>query len=191
MKALQTCIFLAGSLSGLILITGCNWTEAPTDLGEISTFSLAKGNVEESITGNGQFIFRGERKTFAFAAVKRSDGTVTGEFQTFGLSSDLPVHGDVTCFTVIGNQAWIGGVIKKFKFGNGQFEGQDVGWQVIDNREDAADSPDRISFGLILSLPGGILDEETAEEFCQNTPDLGEFDLLNDVVAGNIQIHIK
>ena len=128
--------------------------------------------------GNGQILFQGERKTFAFTAVQNRAHGVTGQFQTFGLFSDLPLHGVITCATVVGNVAWLGGVITHFAFP--EAEGRHAAWVVVDNGEGAAAPADRISFGFILPAFGAA----TAQEFCDELPDLP----LNEVVAGNIQV---
>jgi len=51
-------------------------------------------------------------RTFAFFARKKADGTTSGQYQVDNQSvSGSKEAGTVTCLEVVGNEAWIGGVI--------------------------------------------------------------------------------
>jgi hypothetical protein len=52
----------------------------------------------------------GEHRTFAFTVTELPDGSVTGEAQVITFSG-LAIHIAVNCFTLVGNQAIIGGTI--------------------------------------------------------------------------------
>ncbi len=128
----------------------------------------------EKVTGSGHFTRGGQLRTFSFSAVKRADGTVTGEWQRFARAAGAKAHGDVTCFTVAGNQAWLGGVVERTTTIPGE-----VGWTVIDNGEGANSAPDQISLQNVGGGPG------FADAFCGAQPPRTMFD----IEKGNIQIH--
>src|SRR3990172_6971448 len=119
----------------------------------ISPPLLAKGAVVQSVTGSGHFTVGGELRTFAFTARRYTDGSVSGEYQGVRHDLDVPWHGNVTCFTVIGAQAWIGGVAESA--GGVVIPGTDASWRVVDNGEGQNAQPDQISLQLVNRPPGG------------------------------------
>jgi len=96
--------------------------------------------VVQSVTGSGQFTAGGLLRIFAFIAVKRADGTVSGGWQQDNRAANVKTHGDVTCFTIIGTSAWIGGMAKRTDAPPGE-----VAWRVVDNGQGANAVPDQIS----------------------------------------------
>ena len=131
------------------------------------------GRVVEQVTGSGQFTRGGQLRTFSFSAVKRADGTVTGEWQRFARAIGAKAHGDVTCFTINGNQVWLGGVVERTTTVPGE-----VAWTVIDNGEGASSAPDQISLQSVGGGPG------FADLLCAAQLPRPMFD----VEKGNIQI---
>ncbi len=143
-------------------------------------FGVAGANrVVQSVTGSGHFTSGGEFRTFAFNAVRRADGTVTGEYQGHNRAADVHWHGNVTCFTVIGNQAWIGGTTETSSDPNLIVPGTQSGFRVADNGEGRNTPPDQISLQFINAGAG------FANAYCGAAPPAPA---LNDVQAGNIQV---
>ena len=121
------------------------------------------------------------------------DGTVKGEYQYYNRGFELRERGKITCFTIVGNVAWITGYVENITWNGGgyggKFEPFDRVWRVADNGEGSnASGPDQIS--LIYSpvftpvprenpLPG-------TEQYCNDTPDIPN---LRDIKEGNIQVH--
>ena len=136
---------------------------------------VAHGPVVALATGSGHQLAGpdNELRTFAFTAVKRADGYVTGEFQMDNRSRDVRAHGTVTCLSVDGNLAWVGVVIDWVRAdGATSIEpGQARGWLVVDNDEGSAAGPDEIS---------GLRQFDN----CEDRPGLS----TSPVVAGNIQV---
>jgi hypothetical protein len=93
----------------------------------------------------------------------RSDelGAVTGEYQR--IAGAAVIHGSITCLTVVGNAAWIGGTIDRALFTPVGI-GSDFIFRVIDNGEDGVttDQFSRIGF----NQPAG-----TAAAFCATGAD--------------------
>jgi len=115
----------------------------------------------------------------AFSAVKRADGTTTGnariDRKDLGISWNL----EVTCLTVVGNTAWIGGIIRNAR-GPIIQEGTVSYFYVIDNGEGADAPPDIASAIRINDLAG------RDQEFCNIRP----LALPPSPIAhGNIQVH--
>ena len=78
--------------------------------------ALADGGngVIASATGSGHYTSGGELRTFAFSATKQADGSVSGEYQIISRAGGGVIfHVDVTCMSVVGNQAWVAGIITR------------------------------------------------------------------------------
>ena len=153
----------------------------------------------EAITGSGHFVATSYYapypvwRTFTIEAQKKLNGMVEGKFQIILHLKD-GVHvakGEVVCFTVSGNTAWIGA----YKEGNSP---PDIAFQVVDNGEGHGASPDEVGLYAEASywgLPAGM-----AQSFCDETPDFWSIPGLGDVSlaffrhpieAGNIQIKTR
>jgi hypothetical protein len=111
---------------------------------------LDGGGVGEWARGGGHITFLDARRTFAFTAKNKSDGTTQGQFQLnnrtqFGVKE----HGRVTCLKVDGHEARIGGIVTH---SDGGVVGISRVWRVIDNGEGSSNQADMItlarSFGV-------------------------------------------
>jgi hypothetical protein len=179
MKSLLICISVV-ALSGLIFF-GCNQQEATNALPESSNsptgdVSFAKNAVIESVTGSGHFTRDYPAwRTFSMNARKKADGTVEGRFQVNNHGVPSYAKGIITCFTIVGNQAWIGGIIEKSN--SPDLIGTQRGWRVVDNGEGVNFPPDQVSF---LNLV------DDAQFFCVDS--IPEWIALHDIEAGNIQV---
>ena len=83
-------------------------------------------------------------REFAFSALEHADGTVTGQWSATNQVLGARAHGAITCFTIVRNAVWIGGLIEAFSC-NPSRVGLDAVWRVVDNGHDAHAAPDQIS----------------------------------------------
>ena len=93
-----------------------------------------------------------ELQDFGFNATTKTDGSADGWFTYRDVEDGTPFSADgpVTCLTVIGRDAWIGGVIRKSN--DPTVEGLGAWWHVTDNGEGTNDPPDVTTFLGIGSL---------------------------------------
>ena len=138
------------------------------------------------MSGSGSFIVSTPEtqdwRSFAFTARRYADGTVEGEWQRVrrqdGNAAGSQAHGIVVCFTVVGNQAWIGGIATSGLYAEAPDNG--TVFRVQDNGEGAnAAAPDRMSLEVV-GVPAGL-----PPQYCQSQP---RQPALFDLEAGNIQI---
>ncbi|MFQ5798343.1 MAG: hypothetical protein ACE5H0_06575 [Bacteroidota bacterium] len=147
-----------------------------------SSGSLAKGGAVQSVKGSSKSVTEaGVFRKFTFHARKYADGTVNGNWKLNlrdpGDHSKDKFHGKITCFTIIGNEAWIGG----FESGVGPLN--EVAWRVVDNGEGKNAAPDRMS-DQYFGQPAGF-----AAKYCDTAPDtVPPGPPLKDIDAGNIKI---
>lgn len=110
----------------------------------------------------------GADANFSLVAIERDDGTVTGQWQDtfFGRGEPaFPIHVEITCLSVRGNDAWVSGPIKHPAF----LAGVPAITQVRDNGTSAKDPPDQVSFTF----------EALSHDECLAQPELPLFDLNN------------
>lgn len=131
-----------------------------------------KGPVVASATGSGHITVEGERRTFAFTARRYADGSVGGEWQRLSRHADSKAHGSVTCLTVEGGRAWIGGRAARGEPG-------EVGWWVEDQGQGKRGPRDLISLQLVGQAPG------FAESYCA---DRWRTPAAYEVEGGNIRV---
>lgn len=142
---------------------------------------VQRGPVEESVTGSGSMSAAGgDWRTYSFTARRYANGIVDGQWQLVrrqdGNAADSKSHGVVTCFRIVGDQAWLGGYATG---GMNSVPPNGVAWRVVDNGQGAASSPDQISaqyYSPNLSFPAA---------YCANSPDAP---VLSAIEAGNIRI---
>jgi hypothetical protein len=117
-------------------------------------------------------------QNFGFNAEIKSDGAAHGWYTYRDVEDGAPfvVKGPVTCLTVIGNDAWIGGVIEKSN--EPTLVGLGSWWHVTDNGEGAGSPPDITTFLGIGSLA------QTAA-FCADHP---AYRFPFPIDGGNIQV---
>lgn len=179
------------ALLPLLLSVGCS-TETPTfptalagpPVLEASTTQAGSSNgVVRSVTGTGHVTITlndvDHWRNFAYSAVERADGSVSGQFEFHARQLSVRVHGRVTCLSVVGNTAWLGGVIERIV---GTFPNPVIGpgtpawWRVVDNGQGANAPPD-----LISAL--GTMGDELA--YCAARP---AAPLFRPLEAGNIRV---
>ena len=84
----------------------------------------------------------GADANYSILATQRSDGTVTGQYTDQWKDGRGSIHVTVDCLHVVGNRAWVGGVVTGGTSGDlGQF----ILTMVEDNGTGAGDPPDQIA----------------------------------------------
>lgn len=157
---------------GLAVLAACEQDPGSPPIG--IALETVGNPAPQQVGGQGSLIQSGELRTFAFGAVRRADGSTTGEFELVSRVSGAIIHGTIRCLAVVGTDAWLGGVIDRSNIG---LEGE-TQFRVRDNGE-GGPVPDRISL-VSVGLPPG-----SAASYCAGTPRTPG---LNGIVAGNIQI---
>jgi hypothetical protein len=102
-------------------------------------------------------------QAFGFSAQLTSDGSADGWFQYRDVEDGTPftAGGPVTCLTVIGTDAWIGGTITLSD--DPTLIGLGAWWHVTDNGQGAGSSPDITTFL-------GIGSQDATAAFCADHP---------------------
>ena len=85
---------------------------------------------------------------FSLTAIQYGDGSVKGEWSDQFGQSDGGIHVAVDCLDVLGNQAWIGGVITHGTANGVDVTGERALTRVADLGTSANDPPDLISFSF-------------------------------------------
>lgn len=166
------------------ILISCSDSTGPTtpelSAGSGLTAAVGLNPVTESATGSGQHhTTTGLWRTFSFNGTKKADGTVGGRFHFRvhdAQGEGSRIWGEITCLTVEGNQAWLAGYVTKA--GNPANVGRPHGFRVVDNGQGANAPPDLVTRTWSGNYP--------TEDYCRDKPD---FQPLNVVEAGNIQIH--
>lgn len=164
----------------VVAAAACRDTLAVTEpsLDATPQASLGDGGVTESASGGAHRLSGGEMFVLAFSANKRADGTTTGRYhvdlQSIGATFDVVV----TCLSVVGNRAWIAGIIEKSDHSLVR-EGTVSYFYAIDNGEGEVDPTDIISGLRINDVAGEDL------RFCAERPLLLS---SRPIDFGNIQV---
>ena len=114
----------------------------------------------------------GTDANFSLSAIERDDGTVSGQWQdtVFGRgTAAVGLHVEVDCLVVVGNDAWVSGIITR----PNSLAGLPAITRVRDNGTSADDPADQVSFTFI-----GI------DATCTDQPDLP----LNDLINGQVTV---
>jgi hypothetical protein len=170
-----------------LVLASCGEPGAPVDpSGAAGGPAFASGGVK--LTGNGHHTRTvggvTEDTKFTFHANAKPGGT-TGSFHYDFRANGFAVSGTVSCVTVNGNQAWVGGVVDKVVTDNPAFEsllGLEAWWRSIDNGEGSGAPPDSTT-GLGFGFPGSTI---TSASWCADQPVAL---VLREVEQGNVQLH--
>jgi hypothetical protein len=163
-------------VAGTIAVLGCE-SDQPVSPKPIRSSVNLEAGVVQSATGSGHYTTGGEIRTFAFSAVRNADGSVKGEYQINVHASDLFFHVTVTCMDVVGNTAFVAGIIDKAS-GPPIIEGTVSYFYTTDGGE-GPDAVDIVSVARINDRP------EAAEEFCTTHPRLLPPRIVE---KGNVQV---
>jgi hypothetical protein len=149
-----------------LAVTACEGVPtSPGPRSDLAMPSLDAGGqgVVQSATGGAHRLSGGEMFILAFTANTHADGSTTGRYhvdlQSIGATFDV----DVTCLSVVGNRAWIAGIIERSDHPLVR-EGTVSYFYAIDNGEGTGDPTDIISAIRINDLGGQDL------VFCAERP---------------------
>jgi hypothetical protein len=104
-----------------------------------------------SVGGSDQDVTLNTDANFSLIALQKGDGSISGEWSDQFGQGQGGLHVDVNCLVVVGNQAWLGGIIRHGSTGQGgvDLSGLPALTRVVDNGKSANDAPDAISFTFI------------------------------------------
>ena len=164
-------------------VIGCEHavtTPAPStsDAAAVAHLTASDNGVVASATGSAHRIRGEELWVLAFNAVKREDGTTTGEARIDRKDLGLSWNVGVTCLSVKGNTAWIGGIIRNAR-GPVIRDGTISYFYVVDNGEGDGDQPDLASAVRANDLAG------EDQRFCDLQPLLLP---ATPIAHGNVQV---
>ena len=116
---------------------------------------------------------------FTFNVQVHADGTVHGRYRYVQVRDgvELMVAGPLTCATIEGNRAWVGGLIEESS--RPSLIGLDMWFQVQDNGEPGADETPDMSSTVGAGGPG------TAQQYCDDAPEVRFPFFLS---RGNLQV---
>lgn len=145
-----------------------------------ATMAWASGPVVHHVTAGGPdacialgFEHPGCDANFSLVANQYADGDVSGQYTDRFANGD-GFHAVVDCLVVIGNDAWISGVITQGRFNGIDLAGLEVLTRVRDNGTSRNDPADQISFSFI----------DTELPDCTEQPDLP----LQDAPEGQVTV---
>jgi hypothetical protein len=98
---------------------------------------------------------------FSLTAIRWADGSVTGQWvdRVSQVNGGGGIHVAVNCLNVIGNRAYVSGVVTQ---GNSDQVGQEALTKVVDNGRSTKDPPDELSISIIFP---GVVDCNGAPAF--------------------------
>lgn len=106
---------------------------------------------------------------FRFHMEKKANGKTSGRYYYNFQAAGFAVRGPVTCVTVKGNQAWVGGTVESVESADPTRQdlvGLEMWWRSVDNGHGRHAAPDS-STGLGFAFAGGTI---TAESWCNDQP---------------------
>jgi hypothetical protein len=116
---------------------------------------------------------------FTFNVQVKADGSVHGHYNYTQVrdGNELFVKGSLTCAVIVGNRAWVGGIIEKSS--RASLVGLDMWFQVQDNGEPGSDETPDMSTTIGAGGPG------TGQQYCDDAPE-PRFPFF--VEQGNLQV---
>lgn len=134
-----------------LLALGCD--QAPTTSPTIGPANIGGGTgVVNRVTASGSdadLIGPGGDANFTFSALKRADGSASGQWTDQFGHGNGGFHAVIDCVHVVGNEAWVSGTITSGNIFGFDLTGFPVGTRVADNGTSANDPPDQISFSFL------------------------------------------
>ncbi|WP_420126273.1 hypothetical protein [Longimicrobium sp.] len=172
--------FIALAASVLALASCADHPQLPATPAEMRVSAASASNgVVQSINGNADIQAPEGLRRMEIHARKSADGTVSGRFflkQRWG--DEDTYEADVVCFTIVGNRAYVGGVLTKVN-GVPYEEYASFRLVMVDNGEGASAAPDQSSQAFSFQQPG------QPQLFCSNASLVLP---MYDLVRGNLQI---
>lgn len=121
----------------------------------LATMASAGGPITHRVSVGGPdaciawgFAHPGCDANFSLVAMQRVDGSSSGQYTDRFANGD-GFHAVVDCLYVVGNQAWISGVITHGRWGEDDLAGMPVSTTVVDNGTNANSTPDQIAYSWI------------------------------------------
>jgi hypothetical protein len=109
------------------------------------TAASAKGPVTRHVSAGARDPFA----SFALTAKIFADGTMTGQYTDQFPQIGGGFHAVLNCVSIVGNDAWVSGVIISGSANGQDLTGLPVATRVRDNGTSANDPPDDVSFSFI------------------------------------------
>lgn len=124
---------------------------------------------------------------FRFHMQQKADGRTSGRYYYNFQAAGFAVRGPVTCLTINGNQAWIGGTVESIDSPDPEDQslvGVDMWWRSVDNGHGRHAAPDSTT-GLGFAFAGSTI---TAESWCNDQPAVL---VMREVERGNIKVRSR
>lgn len=143
------------TLAALALVAVACQQSGPTtpSAGSIGTplFSNNGNGVVHRVSAAGHDLDLTEHTdaNFSLTAIEYGDGSVSGQWTDQFGQGEGGFHAVINCLSVVGNQAWVSGVITSGGVPGFDLTGFPVATRVSDNGVSANDPPDQISFSFI------------------------------------------
>ena len=177
----------------LTLVLGCGGSErnpvAPVGASPAPTVLTSMGAVGTGASGNaaihGTTVQGVKDEMFSFTALSTGSafaakGQVAVHFLTF-TNSEVTVHAEVTCVSVVGNQAWVGSRITQFAR-DGEAVPARVGRPMIFSVMDVGEGGGATDLASLVFFPSASAGDF---EFCNTRPAVP---VLRPSENGNIQV---
>jgi hypothetical protein len=169
-----------------VVLIGCGQELRSRTREELSTATSTSDSVSrQAATGSGHVTVDGTRRTFTFSAVSQSDGSVSGHAELFNRQTGFLANADVICLTLIGNRAWMGGIIKHSD--EPGCEGTNIYFNVQDNGEGSNGEPDLLSLAEVCDVSGDAA-VAVVNAYCDSAGATDPFLPIVPVEHGNIQV---
>lgn len=148
---------LSVTVAALTLVTlGCDPSAPTTPPSSMSApggplFASGGNGVVHRATVGGHDAdqFGNTDANFSLVAIEHGNGEVTGQWTDQFGQGEGGIHVTVNCLHVVGNNAWVSGIIKSGSFGGVDFTGLPAITRVADLGTSHNDPPDAISFSFI------------------------------------------
>ncbi len=162
-----------GGLALVLAVAGCGEDREPTlapSEPEPTEFNFGGHRVVALIAGSGHHTRTVGTVTaptlFVFSGWRQANGNTHGFYHYNFQAAGFSVQGPITCISIAGNQAWVGGTVARIDSPDPEDQslvGADMWWRSIDLGFGARDS----TTGLGFAFPGGTI---TAESWCRDQP---------------------
>ena len=102
------------TIAGILALAACGEQSTPVEMlaGPATRATASSGAVVQSAGGNAMRWSGGEPFILSFTAKKHADGTVDGRMHVDVKRLDARIDVRVTCLSIEGNTAWVGGIIE-------------------------------------------------------------------------------
>ena len=160
------------------IFSGCNDNMSDSSSVSNNPGTLLKG-VGPSASGQGQIV--GTDRVFAFTAITKPDGSVSGQGQLTFTQNSVKIHFSIDCISVTDNTAIISGTVTSSD-AFPEYIGGPCWFKVKDNGEGSNVPPDEITY-FIFCRPNDQCDNLTCDY--DNESQAGG---LQQIENGNIQV---